>query len=109
MNPRIPTKIRMQSRREIEARLLLLLPRCKPDAIKTLHHWIVGAEWVPILTGKLAQSFGHLEAHLHPHRSLRQRTHKRLKRMLRSVSRFVRVVIGVNAAEIVARDPGAVG
>src|ERR1019366_8642741 len=100
MNSWIPIEVRMQHRREIEARLLLLPPRRKTDAIEALHHRIVRAELVPIAGRKLTQAFDHLEAYLQSHRSLRQRTHECLQRILRLVARFVRMVVGVDATEI---------
>ena len=54
MDARIPIEIRMQHRSEVEAGLLLLLPRREADPIEALHHRIVRAELVPVVDGKLA-------------------------------------------------------
>ena len=53
MNTRIPIKIRVQHRREIESRLFLLLPGRKPDAIQALYDRIVRAELVAIAGRKV--------------------------------------------------------
>lgn len=101
MNPRVPVEVRVQERAEKEARPPSLAPTSQAKAVQALHHAVVRAKLILVPPRQVADTFHYLEPHLHSHRSLGQRTHQGLQRILRLVSGLVGVVVRVDAAQVV--------
>ena len=109
MNARVPDVVDLQPVLEEVAGLLLLAPHPQPVRIERRHLRLTGALFVDVAVEKVAQAFRDLVAELDAHTDIRHTSKERLQHRLGLIAVAVRGEVPKDAAQLVARNEGAVG
>ena len=106
VNHRVPVKVSMQQRTQVEAVPLPGVPRFEPRAVKGQQCGAFAPELLFVVLQQVSESFSDLKARLEAHRSFRQGANQRLERHFRVVSSLVAVVIRIDPAKFVTGNKG---
>ena len=109
MNARVPDVVDLQPVLEEVAGLLLLAPHPQPVRIERRHLRLTGALFVDVVVEQVAQAFRDLVAELDAHTDIRHTSKERLQHRLGLIAVAVRGEVPKDAAQLVARNEGAVG